>query len=106
MEHIADFIGKGLLYLLVALAVALATMGLQALARRYGGARGERLLKLVFAAMIGVTLGNTLPSLYPALAPWSTLVLGASIGFVFTAMQPGIPTRRDAVRLDTPRSTP
>lgn len=106
MEHVASFIGQGLLYLLIAIATALAVAGSQWLARRYGGANGGRLLQCVFAAAIGSTLGSALPVLYPALAPWPMPVLGASIAFVFAVMQPGIPTRRDAGRHDATRGTP
>lgn len=111
MEQVVGFIGKGLLYLLIVIITALAVAGAQWLARRYGGVKGGRLLQCVFAAAIGGTLGNALPVLYPALAPWSMPVLGASIAFVFAAMQPGIPTgldagRRDAVRHDATRGAP
>lgn len=105
MEHIVSFIGRGLLYLLVVLAVTLVALGLQALVRRCGGVNGERLLQGMFAAAIGVALGNAFPALYRALAPWSIPVLGASLAFAFIAMRPGSPARRHGIHPDAPRGT-
>lgn len=94
------FIGKGLLYLLAIVLTALAVTGLQALARRYGGRHGERVLQYCFFAATAVLLSRGLPLLWPALAPWRTLVLGVSVAFVWTAMPPGLPARRHARHRD------
>lgn len=62
---------------------------LHRLAERSGHRYALPLLRCVLAALIGVLLGEGLPLLWPALAPWRPAVMGICIGLAFGAVRNG-----------------
>ncbi len=98
MVHVLAIVGGALLCGLTAVLVALAVAGLHWLAQRVGGTGATRLLQSLWLATISVLLSEGLPLLWPALAPWHVLVLGACFGLVGAAMRPGMAGRRRATR--------
>lgn len=104
MSHVLAIAGGGVSCLLAALTAVVLIAGLRRLARRLGDRHGERLLHGICFALIGVLLGESLPLLWPALAPWHNLVLGGSLGLVWGAMLPGMPSRRRSADTTNARS--
>ena len=101
MNHVLGAMGGTALCVLAALLTAMPVAGLRWLARRYGGTAAESLVHIVWFALIGVLVSQGLPLLWPALAPWHSVVIGISFGLVWTAMRPGMPVhRRRVTRID------
>jgi hypothetical protein len=89
MDHAIGFSGGLLACVVAALAVGMAARWLQCLAARSGNRRAPHLLRGLLAMLIGVLLGEGLPLLWPALAPWRPVVLGACIGLASGATRNG-----------------
>lgn len=94
MSRVLTSVGGALLCALAGLLAMGLVAGLRWLARRYGGPSAESWLHGLCFVTIGVLLGEALPLLWPALAPWHDAVLGACIGLVGEAARPGRPSRR------------
>ncbi|CAM5347560.1 hypothetical protein [Rhodanobacter lindaniclasticus] len=94
MSPVLSIMGGAALCVLAALLTAMPVAGLRWLARLYGGTVAETLLHIVWFALIGVLVSRSLPLLWPALAPWHSLVAGVSFGLVWAAMRPGMPAHR------------
>ena len=100
-SHVLATMGGTALCVLAALLAAMPVAGLRWLARRYGGTAVERLVHIVWFALLGVLVSQGLPLLWPALVPWHSVVTGISFGLVWAAMRPGMPVhRRRVTRID------